>query len=569
MEKTDSVLLLPALDNCKTERVVWTSVVKLVKYINKSRRIDKDLQYSLKRRVKCSDSARVLNTLTVYHTISLNCNLLIRQQLSDRKCLQMFGKICLRSRDSIIQHAILQLLMDWSYLFSREDLGRKSDPILQEIILRLEKSPRPSPLAMQIHEERIGGHFSSVFVRGFEFEYRRDQVSLEDDYNCKVARSCRPTMHRANFTFGSVKRIFGRSSSKSLASSIRSPIVLELSTRPPQLENSIVELSLVVPMDCKKLQDLLSELQFLITKKDRSEVDARLQLAESLRNKCQEWKHKIIEIVTLRIHHEVPLLDEEDDETRATLVAKLLSIGQMLQSVLANFEEVHEEYVIQFDNTLKEKKEQRVNEEDDALSFVSAKSALSTASVNFESSENINWEISSAEKGGSGDALTCQKLPTLRVDSGLNNKPPEKSNESLELPLSTRSTSSILCSKRSLGVHSEISMECLHSLWDSSNVVSSPLSLLSGGNAGLLFDKGSPPNCINRTSNSHTNQQEPSSVALRTLEGRSRSFSELKSIRDQDLTYKRIINCPALKVRFTDDYLVGVLNRMNELSNFN
>lgn len=64
MERIESVLL-PALDNVKTEGVVWGSVVKIVKYVSDSQRIEKELQYSLKRRMKGRDSAKILNTLTV------------------------------------------------------------------------------------------------------------------------------------------------------------------------------------------------------------------------------------------------------------------------------------------------------------------------------------------------------------------------------------------------------------------------------------------------------------------------------------------------------------------------
>jgi len=71
MERIESVLL-PALDNVKTEGVVWGSVVKLVKYVSDSQRIEKELQYSLKRRMKSRDSAKILNTLTVRFQFARN-----------------------------------------------------------------------------------------------------------------------------------------------------------------------------------------------------------------------------------------------------------------------------------------------------------------------------------------------------------------------------------------------------------------------------------------------------------------------------------------------------------------
>jgi len=336
----------------------------------------------------------------VYHTISLNCSLLVRQQLSEKKSLQVFGKVFFRSRDSIIQHAILQLLMDWSFLFSKEALGDRSEQLLQKLALRKGKLPRPTMMVVKL--QRGGGVLGTVsrsFVRGFEFEYRTDQVVLEEDGNYKVSHSCRPTMHCRNFKFRAVKRIFCRANSRLLASSTRSPIVLELSTRPPQMEANIEDLSLMVPSDCKQLQDLLSGIQILMTKNHWTEVEAMLYLAESLRGKCLDWKRKIVENVALRLHNEDAVLDEEDDELRPMLFAKLLSLGEMLQTVLTNFEHIQNKCAVHFEDKHSEKQseEEEVDENDDALSFVSARSASSSSSINFDSNGDLNWRIFSSE----------------------------------------------------------------------------------------------------------------------------------------------------------------------------
>lgn len=344
----------------------------------------------------------------VYHTISLNCSLLVRQQLSEKKSLQVFGKVFFRSRDSIIQHAILQLLMDWSFLFSKEALGDRSEQLLQKLALREGKLPRPTMMVVKLQRGVGGGDIGGVldtisrsFVRGFEFEYRSDQVVLEEDSNCKVSQSCRPTMHCRNFKFRAVKRIFSRANSRLLASSTRSPIVLELSTRPPQLEANIEDLSLMVPSDCKRLGDLLSKIQVLMTKNHWTEVEAMLYLAESLRVKCLDWKQKIVENVALRLHNEAPLLDEEDDELRPMLFAKLLSLGEMLQTVLTSFDHIQKKCALHFeDKHLEEQsktEEEKVDGNDDALSFVSARSASSSSSINFDSNGDLNWMIFSSE----------------------------------------------------------------------------------------------------------------------------------------------------------------------------
>lgn len=94
-----------------------------------------------------------------------------------------------------------------------------------------------------------------------------------------------------------------------------------------------------------------------------------------------------------------------------------------------------------------------------------------------------------------------------------------------------------------------------------SGVPRSP-SVISGGDTAasaaasvLVFDDNETPFCIppppHRTSNAHSCERKPTPFTFLSLQKRSRSFSELKSVsvRDQDLTSKTIITYPPLKVQ--------------------
>lgn len=101
-------------------------------------------------------------------------------------------------------------------------------------------------------------------------------------------------------------------------------------------------------------------------------------------------------------------------------------------------------------------------------------------------------------------------------------------------------------------------MSYSYTFGDLTSNVPRPSSVISGGDTAdsaaasvLVFDDNETPFCIppHRTSNVHSCEQKPSPFTFLSLDKRSRSFSELKSVRDQDLTSKDInITYPPSKV---------------------
>lgn len=80
----------------------------------------------------------------------------------------------------IVRHAILQLLMDWSFIFGDNELGKRSKSLFREISIRKGITIRPSNLAAEFYEQR-SLRTQGQFVKGFEFEYRADQIIAHKD----------------------------------------------------------------------------------------------------------------------------------------------------------------------------------------------------------------------------------------------------------------------------------------------------------------------------------------------------------------------------------------------------
>eukprot|EP00210_Caulerpa_lentillifera_P004441 g4238.t1 len=456
----------------------------------------------------------------------------------------MFSKLFSRARDSIIEHAVMQLMMDWSYLFREEDLGRRSSRLLHEFCLRKGRSLRPTLLAAELLEARNSQNSATAFIRGFEFEFRNDQIALEEDCvfdtASKTTRSCRPSLLHGSFRLGSVKKIFNRSSSRNLTSVKNSPsIVQELSIRSGPLEARIEELNYSVPRDCKKLQDLLSDVQVLVSKGLDADLVSKMEVAESLRNKCVEWKQKIQDLISMKLSNDEKETEGQgEDEISPLIFTKLLTIGESLHGVLASFERIYKEYInrIQMMNQEEQqestKQQQKYDGDEDNLLFASAKSSSSTGSIRFESTGEINWVLFN----------------------------PETTQQSFQrhsrLPTDIRSSS--LSPEGSLELKSD-------SLVKASAIPKPPPppSMLIQVKQDFNKDKKLMSKMQRAQSIAHSSQTPL--VVHQFLEKPSRSFSELKSFHDDFTNTRRISNCPALKVRFTDDHLEDVLYQLNNL----
>ena len=95
--------------------------------------------------------------------------------------MHVFEKVFLSNKEGVVRRAILQLLVDWSFLFGEEALGMKSASILRELVMKYNLTIRPSALAAEVYEEHGSNLPRSNFMKGFEFENRDDQINTSKE----------------------------------------------------------------------------------------------------------------------------------------------------------------------------------------------------------------------------------------------------------------------------------------------------------------------------------------------------------------------------------------------------
>ena len=103
--------------------------------------------------------------------------------------MDRFQRRFLKSRDIMVRNAILQLLMDWSFLFGDEILGKRCASVLRELNGRHGFALRPTGTAADLYsvihaEERT----DDVFVRGVEFDSQEDWVAAREEHSNAVER---------------------------------------------------------------------------------------------------------------------------------------------------------------------------------------------------------------------------------------------------------------------------------------------------------------------------------------------------------------------------------------------
>ncbi|GLI70835.1 hypothetical protein VaNZ11_015848 [Volvox africanus] len=140
--------------------VNWALVFAGVKNVVKANNLNGDTLICLKGWLKSNDSQLHIPLLgvTVLHTMSLNCGTVVRNQMALPKLFQRLEKQLARPQGPQVATALVQVLVDWAYLFGQEDLGMRSRALLDQPRYRqmaLGCNPSQAVLAMQ-EEQQLG-----------------------------------------------------------------------------------------------------------------------------------------------------------------------------------------------------------------------------------------------------------------------------------------------------------------------------------------------------------------------------------------------------------------------------
>ena len=182
----------------------------------------------------------------MFYTIALNGGDRVRNQLAEKTYLQKFGRAFTKNRNKIVRYAVLQLLVDWSFLFSDASLGKNSAELMRELTVKEGLTVRPSSVAAILYEEQRRDPRLPHFRKGFEFEYRDNQYVTHEEKSetailtpqispwwhpdvKKISMSCASNLTSSTLKLGSVRKLFTRGSAKSLKRHADSAIIRELS----------------------------------------------------------------------------------------------------------------------------------------------------------------------------------------------------------------------------------------------------------------------------------------------------------------------------------------------------
>ena len=152
----DAKLAAAFLDPVKLE-VNWATIFQSCKAIVKTNWITEETRATIKAWLKGDDTATAIMAVTVIQTISLNCSTVIRSNLASSQWFKRFEKQLARPQSSLLSAALGQLLVDWAFLFSAEELGKRSLALLNTPRHRYLLEVRPSAAVVAAAEEvRLG-----------------------------------------------------------------------------------------------------------------------------------------------------------------------------------------------------------------------------------------------------------------------------------------------------------------------------------------------------------------------------------------------------------------------------
>ncbi|GFR41602.1 hypothetical protein Agub_g2326 [Astrephomene gubernaculifera] len=164
--------LAKALVDTTRREVVWPMVFSGIKNIVRTNNLNTETLSCIKTWLKTNDSQlhTPLLSLTVMHTMSLNCSQFVRNQLAAPKLFQRLEKQLAKPQGPQVATAIVQVLVDWAHLYGHEELGARSRAVLaQPRYSQMAVGYAPSPAVVSMEEEMRLGLPPVAPIRGEDF----------------------------------------------------------------------------------------------------------------------------------------------------------------------------------------------------------------------------------------------------------------------------------------------------------------------------------------------------------------------------------------------------------------
>ncbi|GIL60267.1 hypothetical protein Vafri_14896 [Volvox africanus] len=152
--------------------VNWPLVFAGVKNVARANNLNGDTLICLKGWLKSNDNQLHIPLLgvTVLHTMALNCGTVVRNQMALPKLFQRIEKQLARPQGPQVATALVQVLVDWTYLFAQEELGMRSQALLDQPRYRqMALGCTPSQAVLAMKEELQLGVPPVAPIRGEDF----------------------------------------------------------------------------------------------------------------------------------------------------------------------------------------------------------------------------------------------------------------------------------------------------------------------------------------------------------------------------------------------------------------
>lgn len=362
MSKVDrerDALLLPALDR-PGGGVQWGSVAKLVNMVREGNTISKHLRYSLKTRLTCGEEFRVLNTLTVLHTISLNGSLEVRKQLADTKHLKLLEKVYMSFENGLPAAAVCQMLIDWAFMFSNEDLGQKSARLMKHLRSKGAPALRHTRIAAERREEMTLGVPILRFMHGMDFASPAMPSSAEQQSDAVRGQDGGPPQQKQS-KLKKLKKLFTRAPStpaRLLSGSLLRPQQYLPGSHSQQkakatLPSWVDELLNRMPVDAEDLKEVLKSIENLKQNGgSQSDIAGMMAATEPLAKKVKTWSAQALELVASQVDNIAAEMmpsegngsvNQPDMVLEGSKLTTLLETNDEVQKIVADWNRLEQE----------------------------------------------------------------------------------------------------------------------------------------------------------------------------------------------------------------------------------
>ncbi|GLC52660.1 hypothetical protein PLESTB_000654500 [Pleodorina starrii] len=261
--------------------VLWPLVFSGVKNIVRANSLNNDTLACIKSWLKSNDSQLhiPLLGLTVLHTISLNCSTVVRNHMAAPKLFQRMEKQLARPQGPQVATALVQLLVDWAYLFGQEELGARSQALLDQPRFRqMAAGCGPSPAVLAMQEELQVGLPPVAPIRGEDFVrwmYRGASIAERT-----------PSLAAGNSSGG------GGGTGFSDWPSVLSG-GLPGGAPPPISPPAVPELCKRMQADAQRMEDALAACRAAARTQRHGELTAAMDAAYREAERCSQWRRRV------------------------------------------------------------------------------------------------------------------------------------------------------------------------------------------------------------------------------------------------------------------------------------